>query len=352
MNSWRPFAFVISANPCESHRIPLICCLGWLESERCSTDGTMGDRTSRAKVSVALVGVGPTWELYYRDAIQSLSSKLAVKAVCDSVQIRAMAVAEEFEAASLTCAWQLTQRTDLHAWLILDPGWFGIYPAELAVRHRRPALFTNPFCAPLPKLLNVLERSVNNDESLMPEFPQRFTPSTTRLRELAATKLGRVQRIEVTVPVSAVDAKTIADWMMQNQSEFIGVIDWCSCLIGDQVETVTTGHPSQFELHFSRRPSQPKASAIIHFQIGSGPIHRQIDCEQGTVTISSPTQIVWQAGAEHVEEQLSHERSPYEIILDQFCRRALGGLVPVPTVQQAINAINAAQKARQGTLDS
>lgn len=311
----------------------------------------MGDRTSRAKVSVALVGVGPTWELYYRDAIQSLSSKLSVKAVCDSVQIRAMAVAEEFEAASLTCAWQLTQRTDLHAWLILDPGWFGIYPAELAARHRRPALFTNPFCAPLPKLLSVLEQSIDNGESLMPEFPQRFTPSTTRLRELAATKLGRVQRIEVTVPMGAVDSKTITDWMTLNQSEFIGLIDWCSCLIGDQIETVTTDNPNLLELQFPLRPSHTKAIATIRFQVGSGLINRQIDCERGTVTISGPTQISWQTGTERADEQLSHERSPYEIILDQFCRRALGGLVPVPTVQQAINAINAAQKVRLGMLD-
>ncbi len=63
----------------------------------------MGDKPSRAKVSVALVGVGPTWELYYRDAIERLSSKLSIRAVCDSVHMRAAVVADEYEATPVSC---------------------------------------------------------------------------------------------------------------------------------------------------------------------------------------------------------------------------------------------------------
>ncbi|MBS0201793.1 MAG: hypothetical protein JSS49_02755 [Planctomycetes bacterium] len=309
----------------------------------------MGDRTSRAMVSVALVGVGPTWDLRYRDAIHRLESKLSVKAVCDSVQIRAMAVASEFEAAHLTCPWQLTQRTDLHAWLILDPGWYATYPAELAARHRLSALFTNPFCSPIPKLLSVLEQSLDWGESLMPEFPQRFTPATIRLRELVATKLGRIRRIEVAVPTGTADSQGIGDWMSLNPPEFIGLIDWCSCLIGNSSGTIAlppTGGASQLDLQFPAHPSRPEANATIRFQADSGPIIRRVECERGTATISSPTQISWQAGDVQGDEELCQERSPYEIILDQFCRRALGGLVPTPTVQQAINAIKTAEQAR------
>src|SRR5579871_3490224 len=101
----------------------------------------MREQTNRARVSVALVGVGPTWDLHYRAAVERLSAKLCVRAVYDSVEIRAAAVAEEFQAMPVCSPWLLAQRKDLHAWLILDPGWLNTYPAELSVRAGRPALF-------------------------------------------------------------------------------------------------------------------------------------------------------------------------------------------------------------------
>jgi predicted dehydrogenase len=319
------------------------------EVGRRSTDVTMGEKTSRAKVSVALVGVGSTWELHYRDAIQRLSSKLTVKAICDSVQMRAAVVADEFEAMPISCPWHLTQRTDLHAWLILDPGWFDTYPAALAVQHGRPALYANTFCAPITKLLPLMLEAVECGEPLMPEFPQRFTPSTTRLRELIATKFGPVHKIEVTVPLSEVTAADVTDWLTQNQPGAIGLFDWCACLVGTpctavSFQTMSTG--SKLRLSFAARSSHPNdpPTATIHFAPHAIDC-RKVECERGSASLGGKTQISWQAGEECGQELHGNERSPYEIILDQFCRRALGGLVPVPTVTDAIQAITTMQMA-------
>lgn len=309
----------------------------------------MGEKTSRAKVSVALVGVGPTWELHYRDAIQRLSSKLTVRAICDTVQMRAAVVADEFEATPISCPWHLTQRGDLHAWLIFDPGWFETYPAALAVQHGRPALFANTFCAPISKLLPLLQDALECGEPLMPEFPQRFTPATTRLRELIATKFGPVRQIEITVPLSETTANDVNDWLTQNQPGAIALFDWCTCLIGTPCSAVsfqTTSLGSQLHLSFSPRAAQPQTpiTATIHL-IPEASECRQVECERGSARLEGKTQISWQSADECGQEVHGNERSPYEIILDQFCRRALGGLVPVPTVTDAIQAIATMQKA-------
>ncbi len=315
----------------------------------------MGEKTSRAKVSVALIGVGSSWDLYYRNAIERLSSKLSVRAVCDSVLLRAASVADEFEATAVSCPWQLTQRTDLHAWLILDPGWYHTYPAELAVNHARPALYANTFAAPLNELTQILQRSLERGETLMPEFPQRFTPATTRLRELIATRLGSVRRIDISIPRRA-DFTSIDCWLTGNQECFIGLLDWCSCLIGSACDRVVVdsagGHP-QVELNFRPRAAAVGKPAVVFMNfVGDceGDIVRRVECERGRAMINGPAQIAWQADDASDDETLGHERSPHEIILDQFCRRALGGLVPVPTVGDALQAIAAAQLTLQAAL--
>lgn len=314
----------------------------------------MGEKPSRAKVSVALIGVGPSWELYYRDAIERLSSKLSVRAVCDSVLLRAASVADEFEATAVSCPWQLTQRTDLHAWLILDPGWYHTYPAELAVHHARPALYANTFAPPLDDLARIMKRSLERGETLMPEFPQRFTPATTRLRELIATRLGPVRRVEITIPRTA-EFTSVDCWLTDNQESFIGLLDWCSCLVGSACDSVTVipGSSPKIELSFRPRTATVGNPAVVCMSFedaGEGNIVRRVECERGNVVINSPTQIAWQADDASGDETLGHERSPHEIILDQFCRRALGGLVPVPTVGDALQAIATAQLTLQAAL--
>ena len=148
----------------------------------------MREKMTRAQLAVGLIGLGPTWEQHYRDAVRQLSSKICVRAVCDAVHVRAAAVASEFRAATISSPWQLSQRRDIKAWLILDPGWLGIYPAELAVWCGRPALFANCFGSEPQRLSELFASASERGESLLAEFPQRFLPATTRLRELIATR--------------------------------------------------------------------------------------------------------------------------------------------------------------------
>jgi predicted dehydrogenase len=309
----------------------------------------MREKITRPQIAVALVGVGPTWDQHYRDAVCQMSSKLCVRAVCDAVHARAAAVAEEFRAEMILSPWQLAQRSDLKAWLIIDPGWFGTYPAEVAVRFGRAALFVNSFAADLSRLARLYGQGIERGETLMAAFPQRFAPATTRMRELIATKLGPVRKIEVRVPAPSSRPADLITCLCENQAEYIGLFDWCACLIQRPIRSVhwNFGQPgcilrldsvAQFEPAGVLGPS----AEIMPFHAATEKLQeceRRIVCERGSATIVNSQRIVWKTESEQADESLVNERSPFEIVIDQFCRRALGGLVPVPTLSDALRAI-------------
>ena len=309
----------------------------------------MREKQNRSLLGVALVGVGRAWETHYREAIQRLSSKLTLLAVCDAVHVRAAAVADEFRAATYSSPWKLAQRRDIHAWLICDPGWFGTYPAELAVRCDQPTLFANCFAHDPQHLAPLFTQSIGRSESLVAEFPNRFAPATTRLRELLATKLGRVRRIDIDVPVSSCGAVDLIRWLCNGRAFALGLLDWCVCLVGRAVEEVhwsfDRSHP---ELRLVFNPvlgesDTTSPTAVLRFSNSTETeplLHRRrIECERGVVTSDNPNQVVWQTEFDHATESLTQERSPFEIILDQFCRRAAGGLVPIPSLSDALSGM-------------
>ena len=317
----------------------------------------MREKTTRAQLAIGVIGLGPTWEQHYHEAVRRLSSKVCVRAVCDAVHVRAAAVASEFRAATFSSPWQLSQRRDIQAWLILDPGWFGIYPAELAVWTGRPTLFANCFASAPRRLSELFVSAIERGETLLPEFPQRFLPTTTRLRELIATKLGPVRQITIQVPTPSTGTAAALTWLVEQQADCVGLLDWCACLIGQPAATVefhSSGAGSRFQLTFAEQPAGtspdvPVAEVVLTQDSNpAGPEPRRlIECEHGSATIASGTRIAWQTEAEQADESLTNERPPFEIILDQFCRRALGGLVPVPTVTDAMQSLAVVQAAAE-----
>ena len=71
-------------------------------------------------------------------------------------------------------------------------------------------------------------------------------------------------------------------------------------------------------------------------------------CEKGKATITSPVQIQWQTGSStQKQETLTSERSEEEIMLDIFCRRVIGGLVPVADLDDILRPIQLLESCRE-----
>ena len=55
----------------------------------------------------------------------------------------------------------------------------------------------------------------------------------------------------------------------------------------------------------------------------------EISSVHGNATIDSPDTISWNTHSDSITESLTGERSETEVMLDHFCRRVAGGLIPV-----------------------
>jgi predicted dehydrogenase len=307
-------------------------------------------------LDIGLVGLGPDWETCYKPALIRLRPRLRVRSVHTAVATRAEPVAAEFDcrpAASLT---SLIERADLKAIVVLDPGWCGAVPVELALDLGKPVFFANSGALPRDLIPRLAERSARTGVMLMPDLRIRYLPSTIRLRELIATRIGRPLSVE-------------ARWDVTGESEpsrgklnarLVEVFDWFRAIAGTPPRHATslrdlTGAAdgtSGCEIEFTRpakggEPLHCRLTTVRHGaaeQAGPStarPVELSIRCERGSARISHPTEIEW-SGSEPDEplrrESLTGEREDLELMLDHFARRVAGGLVPVPTFEDLQHA--------------
>ena len=85
---------------------------------------------------------------------------------------------------------------------------------------------------------------------------------------------------------------------------------------------------------------------LRHSALDPSSLRIEIECDRGHATIIDRTQIVWQTATESANESLTDERTEIEILIDQFCRRALGGLNPVGRFSDYMKAIEIIQSIR------
>ena len=72
----------------------------------------------------------------------------------------------------------------------------------------------------------------------------------------------------------------------------------------------------------------------------------RIACDRGSAEIRSASEVAWQVGDQRLEsETLTSDRSEHDIMLDLFCRRVAGGLIPVPDYFDVSNALRIVEQA-------
>ena len=293
-------------------------------------------------VPVGIVGLSPAWETRYRPAIRSLSGRIAIRAIYDPVANRAEMAASEFEAATVTGIRSLARRADLKALLILDRGWCGNEAIRLLCDLDRPMFIGGAIANEAASFDRLHDAVRSTGVMVMPELGQRYTAATIRLRELIATSLGRPRVIDIEADAPAVPPEG-QPLGAEPWSEFIArLVDWCCAVITTQpVEILAQADrdkgPETILMQFAR-PRSGGAAPIVTIRLREGaarnkgcatsPIYR-VECENGTAEITSPQQIAWQAGDRREDECLTSERSDLQVMLDHFCRRVVGGLVPV-----------------------
>lgn len=295
------------------------------------------------------------WERRYRPVLGRLADRLAIRAVYDPVPARAQLAAQELQADVAAGLYQLFERADLQGVLILDPDWLGLVPARIACECRKPAFLAGSLGDDLSTLRELHTRSQQAGLFLMIEFSRRHTPATNRLRELMVTRLGSTRR--VTVHVTLPDGELIASSAQPRfVTEFlVGLLDWCAYVSGRIpvslcAEPLVGSIPGEtgWRVELGFRPDAqgtPSASAELRLLVprttNEHPAQTlfSVECERGRAILEGSTEIAWENGSGVGKESLTADRSEAEVMLDKFCRRVLGGLVPAADVLDACRGI-------------
>ncbi|MFN0055607.1 MAG: hypothetical protein ACKV0T_25955 [Planctomycetales bacterium] len=321
-------------------------------------------------LTVGLIGLGPEWEQRFRPALAKLRHRIRVQGVYAAVANVADQIAAEWKCEPATGMLALMQRKDVRAVLILDAAWYGAVPAELACRAGKPAFLAGSLADWGTRSDRMLVGANDGAPTLMPDFAHRYTPATSRLKELLATRLGRPLAIALSLPENkqpdAVSSATapVTSPLWQRSDALLAAIDWVCHLIGTapvSVERLRSADGFDEARLVFQRPAAGGDSPTASICIGgkSRPTtdwRAEVGCLKGRASVQGPDRIDWEDPDGGRSESLGEERSAVEVMLDHFSRRVVGGLIPAPTLddlQRAVRLAGAADRSLAlGVLES
>lgn len=319
-------------------------------------------------VQVGLIGLGTCWESRYRCALEALENRIRVAAVFDPVAERARQVAAQREVAPVEGVLALARRHDVRALMLLD--------AEL---HRRsllsalcevgkPIFIAGGLQDDAALLGRLYAQALTEGRTLMPELTLRYLPAVRRLQELIATRIGAPRAIRVEARTPGDQAETPAGVIPSEESLLIDLFDWCRHIFRADPVSVSARPgkaPREQVVDVAYRLSGyggPAPEAQLHLmpQTDAGdnpenpdvhpPCRFDVTCAEGSATIESPQAITWQSRSGPVTESLAGERCATEMMLDLFCRRVVGGLIPVPDFGDVCRALELVRGVEQSRL--
>lgn len=304
-------------------------------------------------VKLGVIGLGSDWERRYRPALKRLAARARVSVVFDPVFSRAAQAAQECHAEVETGLLATAARPDVDALLLLDTAWYGGEAVRLVCSAGKPVYIAADVGQDAPMLQALHWTAVSYGLTLMPELRQRYTPASSRLQELMATRLGPPKRVVVEFSANG-DEEAAVRRLLLNWFDWTRyVIRSTPMRLSAKVET-PGGSGATIRIEYSpRRAGSSAAVAELRLgENGNGPpeIGRQeIECETGKACIESPTVIRWQSGADVTSETLTADRDETEVMLDHFCRRVVGGLIPVADlsdISRGLRLVGAVQESR------
>ncbi len=277
---------------------------------------------TRPVVRIGVAGLPPEFEATYSAALSAVGGRVRMTAVWDPTPGRAAEIAAAERCTPCYGLVELARRPDVDALIVLDTGWIGHRLLPLLAAQGK-SVFLGLEVTDVDTLAYLHTIATLNRSLWIPRLTHRFSPSTTRLMELLATRLGPVSAIEHVVPAGrqmwTVPAlASIVDWAFFTLRSALGVhsmrIDQDGCRVRFQL----TGGERRFaDLTIYRAREAESPATRVH-------------ARDGEAILTGETGISWRQGrtSAFLEESLTGDNSGIATQLAVFLRRAAGGLIP------------------------
>ncbi len=285
-------------------------------------------------IRLGLIGVNADFKDVYVPIFLKYLQRIQVTRVFDLRSQLCKSAARDMQSKSTCSLMQAVADERIDGLICLRPGWYHAQLARLADQQNKPLL---DFSGAIPP-------KISNDvswNSVTPALLARYQPAMMRLRELMSTQLGIAEGIELWI---SADTNTI------DQHHLSDLLDWGMSILGRDVQgVVPNSDASVAAISINRtRPVPGMVELVVHHKKTeeAKPLAR-IVCQKGIAEIRSVREIAWRVvdGEEKIELH-EDERRPEEVIIDHFCRRLAGGLIPVPEWKDRVQASTLASHVR------
>jgi predicted dehydrogenase len=310
----------------------------------------------RSRLRVGVIGLGRRWRLRYRPALQALGKQVEVRALCDPVPKRAHCEAKQWGCAAAAPS-ELLERGDIEAILLLDPGWYRLWPVEVACRLGKPVFCAGSLAADEERADALLQQVQESRVPVIMEMLPRFASVTDRLCERLQTTLGPPRWVTCTLlegddaPKAPNEVNPIRELL---GSAGIPLLDWCAKLLDGEPRSVlaTKVGRASFGTVFLEL-DQDRAIAVSRQRSpGSGrSLRLVVGAEQGTAWIDWPRTIGWHGpGGKHT---FTPGRQPplAQIVLEHFVQVREGATPPEPNLAAAYRALRWLRAAVQSQAE-
>ena len=306
-----------------------------------------------------------------------MKDRFSVVAVYDQVARRAEIEASQIGAQAVDGLIALIERPDVDAVYLLTPQWFGLHPIEIACALGKPIYCALPIACEDEELVRIDRLVRSSGIAFMPEFARRFYPTSTRLRELLATKLGAPRLVvgqgrlfgfdrygqpgpstQIAPASLLVDPGTyLLDWCrFVFQREPLSVQGWVGTVLPE--EKPADADFLTYLLEFSDGAAAQVSTGRYH-RGPWGEAHRflpqpglQVFAERGAAWLEMPDRIQWTDDEGIHEERLPLEPTVGELLNDHFHRLVRGAQTLAPSWNDTIAVARliglVRQSAREG----